>query len=233
MVTDQDGGVVRVVVVDDEPLVRTGLRAVLASSEEVAVVGEAGDGDAAVAVVRQTAPDVVLLDVRMPRVDGIEATRRLRALREPPAVVLLTAFDLDRHVVDGLAAGAAGFLLKDAPEGQLLAAVRAARDGVSLLDARVTLRLLDRWSGTRPSAPAGAAVADALARLTPREEVLLRELASGESNAEIAGRLHISEATVKTHVSRILAKLGLTTRVQAVVLAYEAGLVGGVDGRPR
>ena len=233
MVTGQDGGVVRVVVVDDEPLVRTGLRAVLASSEEVAVVGEAGDGDAAVAVVRQTAPDVVLLDVRMPRLDGIEATRRLRALREPPAVVLLTAFDLDRHVVDGLAAGAAGFLLKDAPEGQLLAAVRAARDGVSLLDARVTLRLLDRWSGTRPSAPAGAAVADALARLTPREEVLLRELASGESNAEIAGRLHISEATVKTHVSRILAKLGLTTRVQAVVLAYEAGLVGGVDGRPR
>lgn len=229
----RDSGAVRVVVVDDEPLVRTGLKAVLAASGEVAVVGEAGDGEDAVAVVRRTAPDVVLLDVRMPRVDGIEATRRVRRLPVPPAVVLLTAFDLDRHVVEGLAAGAAGFLLKDAPEEQLLAAVRAARDGVSLLDARVTLRLLDRWSAVRPAAPGGATVPPALDRLTPREEVLLRELASGESNAEIAGRLHISEATVKTHVSRILAKLGLSTRVQAVVLAYEAGLVGGRAGGPR
>lgn len=228
MVPVQGGSVVRVVVVDDEPLVRTGLRAVLAASGEVAVVGEAGDGEDAVAVVRRTEPDVALLDVRMPGVDGIEATRRVRALPQPPAVVLLTAFDLDRHVVDGLAAGAAGFLLKDAPEEQLLAAVRAARDGVSLLDARVTLRLLDRWAASSPRGD-GARSAG-LARLTPREHVLLRELASGESNAEIAHRLHISEATVKTHVSRILAKLGLATRVQAVVLAYESGLVGA---RPR
>jgi DNA-binding NarL/FixJ family response regulator len=183
------------------------------------VAGEAGDGVEALEVARSARFDVALVDIRMPRLDGIETTRRLRALPDPPAVVVLTSFDVDRYVYEAVHAGACGFLLKDAPEEQLLAAVRSAREGVALFDARVTVRLVERF------APRSPVASPALGRLTPRELTLLLELASGSSNASIGARLHISEATVKTHVSRILAKLGLQTRVQAVVLAYESGLV--------
>jgi len=214
----------RVLLVDDERLVRVGLRAILTAAADLEVVGEASDGVEALEVARSTPADVALVDVRMPRLDGIATTRGLRALPDPPAVVVLTAFDVDRYVYDAVQAGACGFLLKDAPEERLLAAVRTARDGVALFDPRVTLRLVERFAA-RP-----VAASPALQRLTPRERTLLLELASGASNAAIGERLHITEATVKTHVSRILAKLGLQTRVQAVVLAYESGLVGRPGG---
>ncbi|KQT89584.1 hypothetical protein ASG49_17820 [Marmoricola sp. Leaf446] len=217
----------RLLVVDDERLVRLGLSGILSSAPDVEVVGEAADGVEAVEVARATRPDVALVDVRMPRCDGIEATRRLRALPSPPAVVVLTAFDLDRYVYEAVQAGACGFLLKDAPEERLLAAVRGAVEGVALFDARLTLRLVGRFAArTR-------AGTELRRRLTPREETLLLELASGSGNAAIAARLDITEATVKTHVSHILAKLGLQTRVQAVVLAYESGLVGTDPRSPR
>lgn len=217
----------RLLVVDDERLVRLGLRGILSSAPDVEVVGEAADGVEAVEVARATRPDVALVDVRMPRCDGIEATRRLRALPSAPAVVVLTAFDLDRYVYEAVQAGACGFLLKDAPEERLLAAVRGAVEGVALFDARLTLRLVGRFA-TRTRAGT-----ELRRRLTPREETLLLELASGSGNAAIAARLDITEATVKTHVSHILAKLGLQTRVQAVVLAYESGLVGTDPRSPR
>lgn len=217
---------VRVMVVDDDRLVRRGLRGILAAAEGIEVVAEAADGEEAVEAARTSRPDVALVDVRMPRVDGIEATRRLRRLAHPPAVVVLTSFDLDRHVWTAVQAGACGYLLKDAPEERLVAAVRAAVDGVALFDARVTVRLVAGFA-TR------ASTGDQLLRvLTPRETTLLRELASGESNAGIALRLRISEATVKTHVSHILAKLGAETRVQAVVVAYESGLMDGPGPPP-
>lgn len=209
----------RVLLVDDERLVRVGLRAILTASGDIEVVGEAGDGVEALDLACSIQFDVALVDVRMPRLDGIATTRQLRALPDPPAVIVLTSFDLDRYVYDAVHAGASGFLLKDAPEDRLLAAVRTAREGVALFDPRVTLRLVQRF------APQPPVTSPALSRLTPRELTLLLELASGSSNATIGGRLHISEATVKTHVSRILAKLGLETRVQAVVLAYESGLI--------
>jgi DNA-binding NarL/FixJ family response regulator len=209
----------RVLLVDDERLVRVGLRAILTAAGDIEVAGEAGDGIEALELARSARFDVALVDVRMPRLDGIATTRRLRALPDSPAVVMLTSFDLDRYVYDALHAGACGFLLKDAPEDRLLAAVRTAREGVALLDSRVTVRMVERFAPRPPVA------SPALRRLTPRELTLLLELASGASNAAIGSRLHISEATVKTHVSRILAKLGLETRVQAVVLAYESGLV--------
>ncbi|SDR72597.1 DNA-binding response regulator, NarL/FixJ family, contains REC and HTH domains [Nocardioides scoriae] len=218
---------VRVLVVDDDRLVRRGLRGILAAADGIEVVAEAADGEEAVEVARSVRPDVALVDVRMPRVDGIEATRRLRRLTEPPAVVVLTSFDLDRYVWTAVQAGACGYLLKDAPEERLVAAVRAAVDGVALFDARLTVRLVASFA-TR------ASVGDQLLRvLTPRETTLLRELASGESNAGIALRLRISEATVKTHVSHILAKLGAETRVQAVVVAYESGLMDPAGPTPR
>ena len=210
----------RVLLVDDERLVRLGLRAILTAAGDIEVVGEAGDGLEALELAASTQIDVALVDVRMPRLDGIETTRQLRALPHPPAVVVLTSFDMDRYVYDAVHAGACGFLLKDAPEERLLAAVRTAREGVGLFDPRVTVRLVRRLAPRPPVA------SPTLERLTPRERTLLVELASGSSNAAIAERLHISEATVKTHVSRILTKLGLETRVQAVVLAYESGLVG-------
>lgn len=209
----------RVLIVDDERLVRVGLRAILESVSDIDVVAEAGDGVEAIERARTCAPDVALVDVRMPRLDGIETTRRLRALPDPPAVVMLTSFHLDRYVYDAVLAGAAGFLLKDAPEERLLAAVRTVQQGVALFDPRVTVRMIEQL------APRPSAAAPALKRLTPRETGLLLEVAAGHSNATIAARLHISETTVKTHVSRILAKLGLETRVQAVVFAYESGLV--------
>jgi DNA-binding NarL/FixJ family response regulator len=190
------------------------------------VVAEAGDGVEAVEVARSAQADVALIDIRMPKLDGIETTRQLRALLHPPAVVILTSFHVDRYVYDAMRAGACGFLLKDAPEDRLLAAVRTAREGVALFDSRVTVHMVERFAPRPPVA------SPALARLTPREAALLLELASGSSNAAIGERLHITEATVKTHVSRILAKLGLETRVQAVVFAYESGLVGRTSQTP-
>lgn len=210
----------RVLLVDDERLVRVGLRAILTAARDIEVVAEAGDGVEAVEVAPSARADVALVDIRMPRLDGIETTKRLRALADPPAVVMLTSFHVDRYVYDAMRAGACGFLLKDAPEDRLLAAVRTAREGVALFDARVTVHMVERFAPRPPVA------FPALARLTPREADLLLELASGSSNAAIGERLHITEATVKTHVSRILAKLRLETRVQAVVFAYESGLVG-------
>ncbi|QXG75161.1 response regulator transcription factor [Modestobacter sp. L9-4] len=217
----------RVLVVDDDRLVRRGLVSILDSDPGLTVVGEAADGAEALTQVRALSPDVVVMDLRMPRVDGIEATRRLSRLDHPPAVLVLTTFDADEHVYAALRAGAGGFVLKDAPEAHLLAAVRAVGSGTSLLDPRVTLRLVEQLAPAPTGVPTGA-----LQHLTPRELDVLREVARGASNEEVADALQIGEATVKTHVSRVLAKLGVLTRVQAVVLAYEHGLVVPGSGGP-
>ncbi len=210
---------IRVVVADDQPLVRTGLRMILGAEPDIEVVGEAADGRAAIAVCAELAPDVVLMDVRMPEVDGIEATRCVTAAPERPRVLVLTTFDLDEVVYDALRAGASGFLLKDAPEERLTTAIRVVAEGGSLFAPSVTRRLIEefarRSAGPRPD----------LAGLTEREHEVLRLVARGLSNAEIAGELFVSENTVKTHVARVLMKLGVRDRVQAVVLAYESGLV--------
>ena len=213
---------IRVLVVDDEELVRTGLRMILEVEPDLEVVGTAVDGAEAVAAVAEHEPDVVLMDIRMPRVDGLEAVRRLLR-REPPAtckVVVLTTFDLDEHVYEALSAGASGFLLKDAPAGQLVHAIRVVAAGDALLDPSVTRRLISNF--TRPPA---APDLDRLGDLTPREAQVLTLLAEGLSNAEIAQRLYVGESTVKTHVARILTKLSVRDRVQAVVAAYRCGLV--------
>ncbi|WP_432547927.1 response regulator [Kineococcus sp. SYSU DK004] len=210
----------RVLVVDDERLVRAGFRMVLSAFPDVEVVGEAADGAEAVSAARALDPDVVLMDVRMPRVDGIEATRRLARAGPRPAVLVVTTFDEDEHVYAALRAGAGGFLLKDAPEAQLVAALRTVAEGVSLLAPSVTRRLVAAFAPAvtgRPAVP--------LDVLTAREREVLLLVARGLANAEIAGRLGVGEATVKSHVSHVLAKLGLVSRSQAVVAAYEAGLV--------
>ncbi|WP_373694970.1 response regulator [Kineococcus terrestris] len=193
---------------------------VLSAFPDVEVVGEAADGAEAVSAARALDPDVVLMDVRMPRVDGIEATRRLARAGPRPAVLVVTTFDEDEHVYAALRAGAGGFLLKDAPEAQLVAALRTVAEGVSLLAPSVTRRLVAAFA---PAVPAPAAVP--LDVLTAREREVLLLVARGLANAEIAGRLGVGEATVKSHVSHVLAKLGLVSRSQAVVAAYEAGLV--------
>jgi DNA-binding NarL/FixJ family response regulator len=212
----------RVVVADDQALVRTGFRLIL-GAHGIEVVAEAADGGEAVAAVRRTLPDVVLMDIRMPDMDGLEATRRiLEGATDAPRVVMLTTFDLDHYVYAALSAGASGFLLKDVTPEQLVAAVRTVRAGDALLAPAITRRLVERFA--RPSA-ASASLHRDLAALTPRELDMLRQLAEGLSNAELATRLHLSEATVKTHVSRILTKLTLRDRAQAVVVAYETGLV--------
>ena len=224
---------VRVLLADDQPLLRAGFRMVLDAQAGITVVGEAGDGDAAVRLTAELAPDVVLMDVRMPGVDGIEATRRIVAAASPARVLILTTFDLDDYAFAGLAAGASGFLLKDVPPEQLTAAIRAVAAGDAVVAPRVTRQLLDRFAG---QLPAGGAADDAtgeagppgdprLDELTAREREVLLELAAGRTNAEIAARLVLSEATVKTHVSRILGKLELRDRVQVVILAYRLGLV--------
>ncbi|WP_442893281.1 response regulator [Aquipuribacter sp. SD81] len=211
----------RVVLVDDEAMVRVGLRMVLTAEPDVEVVGEAGDGAEAVDVVTRTSPDVVLVDIRMPRVDGLEASRRLLALPDPPRVVVLTTFDEDEYLAEALRGGVSGFLLKVAPPEQLVAAVRAVAAGGGLLDPTLTPRVIRAFGAAAPARTR----ADLVASLTEREKDVLRLVARGLSNAEVAAELYLGEATVKTHVSRLLAKLGLRDRVQAVGVAYESGLV--------
>jgi DNA-binding NarL/FixJ family response regulator len=215
---------IRVLVVDDEELVRTGLRLILDAEPDIGVVGTASDGRQAVAEVRRLCPDVVLMDIRMPGLDGLEATRRILTEPEVPSckVVILTTFDVDEHVYEALRAGASGFLLKDVPADQLAHAIRVAAAGEALLAPSVTRRLIAAFA--RPSAPAPVPVAG-LSELTPREVEVLTLLAEGLSNAEIAARLFVGEATVKTHVARILTKLGVRDRVQAVIAAFRSGLV--------
>ena len=195
---------------------------ILGSDPELEVVGEADDGVEAVAAARRLAADVVLMDVRMPRVDGIEATRQIASLPEPPRVLVLTTFDLDEYVFAALRAGASGFLLKDAPEAQLLAAIHVVADGGSLFAPSVTRRLIERFADPRRAV---GAAARGRRRSRARELEVLRLLARGRSNAEIAAELVVSEHTVKTHVAHVLSKLGLRDRIQAVILAYESGLV--------
>jgi DNA-binding NarL/FixJ family response regulator len=213
---------IRLVLVDDQELARTGLRLLLGAQEDLEVVGEAGDGAGAVRQARALRPDVVLMDIRMPGMDGIEATRRIVAAEDPPRVVILTTFDPDEHVFGALRAGASGFLLKDASREQLLTAIRTVHAGDALLSPSITRRLVEHVAGAAepPSPPDGL-----LDELTPREREILVLVARGLSNLEIAERLVITEATVKSHVSGVLLKLGLRDRVQAVVLAYEHGIV--------
>ena len=212
----------RVLVADDQALVRTGFRMILREAG-IPVIAEAADGNEAVAAVLKNRPDVVLMDIRMPEMDGLEATRRILAVQpgSGPRIIMLTTFDLDRYVYEALAAGASGFLLKHVSPEYLVAAVRLVRSGDALLAPSITRRLVERFA---PDASAQPVVHSDLSSLTPRELEVLRLLARGLSNAELAAKLTLSEATVKTHVANILAKLQLRDRVQAVVLAYETGL---------
>ncbi|MEO3751055.1 response regulator transcription factor [Streptomyces sp. B6B3] len=211
---------VRLVVADDQEVVRAGFAALLGTQPDLTVVGTAADGAEAIRVCRELRPDLVLMDVRMPTMDGIEATRRITAGDAAPRILMLTTFDLDEHVYDALLAGASGFLLKDVTAERLFDAVRVVAAGEALLAPSVTRRLIGEFARLRPR-PAGRA----LAALTPRETDVLRLVAEGLSNAEIAARLVVGEETVKTHVSRVLRKLALRDRAQAVVTAYESGLV--------
>ncbi|TDC79002.1 response regulator transcription factor [Actinomadura sp. 7K507] len=216
-------GTVRVAVADDQEVARAGFGALLATQPDLDVVATAADGAAAVRACREHRPDVVLMDVRMPVMDGIEATRRITAEPDAPRILILTTFDLDEHVYDALVAGASGFLLKDVTAERLFDAVRVVAAGEALIAPAVTRRLIGEFARLRPRPPSrGTGVLDTL---TPREIDVLRLVAGGLTNAEIAGRLVVGEETVKTHVSRILRKLGLRDRVQAVVAAYESGLV--------
>ncbi|MEU6747635.1 response regulator transcription factor [Spirillospora sp. NPDC046719] len=232
-----DAGPIRVVLVDDQELVRAGFTMVLDAQPDIVVVGEAGDGQQALDLLRTTAADVVLMDVRMPRMDGIEATRRVVSGEwggsgraggghggdGAPKVIILTTFDLDEYAFAAIKAGAGGFLLKDAGPAQLIEAIKAVHSGDAVVAPSTTKRLLDRFALHLPDSEQRAS--GALESLTEREGEVLRLVARGMSNAEIAGRLFVSEATVKTHMGRILMKLGLRDRVQAVVFAYETGLV--------
>ena len=230
--------VVRVLIVDDQPLLRKGFRMILEAEPDMEVVGEAADGLQAVTMAGRLNPDVILMDIRMPNLDGVEATRRLAsaplpaahaatplpAARAGPArILILTTFDLDEYVVQALRAGASGFLLKDIGPEALVEAIRVVAAGDALLAPSVTRRLLDRFADAASTTP--VTVAPALASLTEREVGVLKLVAQGQSNAEIAAALYVSETTVKSHVSHVLMKLGLRDRVQAVVLAYESGMI--------
>jgi DNA-binding NarL/FixJ family response regulator len=219
---------IRVLLVDDQPLLRMGFGMILNAQPDITVIGEAGDGAEAVRATQELRPDVILMDVRMPGVDGVEATRRIVSSSDGdgPRVIILTTFDLDDYAFAGLRAGASGFLLKDVPPEELTAAIRAVASGDAVVSPRITRKLLDRYADQLPDARDDTAPAPVdLARLTEREREVLLQVAAGLSNAEIAAELVLSEATVKTHVTRILAKLGLRDRVQAVVYAYQTGLV--------
>jgi DNA-binding NarL/FixJ family response regulator len=218
---------IRVLLVDDEPLLRLGFRLVLDSQQDISVVGESADGAAAVADTKALDPDVVLMDVRMPGMDGIEATRAIVAEHSRSRVLILTTFDLDEYAFAGLRAGASGFLLKNVPPEDLLSAIRTVASGDAVVAPRVTRRLLDTMASALPDiGDREPAAADTrVNRLTDREREVLLKVAEGLSNAEIAAAFHVSEATVKTHVSRVLNKLDLRDRVQAVVFAYQTGLV--------
>jgi len=212
-----------VVIADDQALVRVGLRKILESEPDLTVAGEAEDGSDAVAATRRLRPDVVLMDIRMPVLDGIEATRRIVAAGAGTRVLMLTTFGLDTYVYDALRAGASGFMLKDAPPEEIVAGVRIIANGDALLAPAVTRSVIEEF--VRRDAPAPAALPPAVEELTPREREVLDLLAAGLSNPEICARLVISEATAKTHVARILQKLGVRDRVQVVIYAYESGLV--------
>ena len=212
---------IRVLLVDDERLLRTGFSMILRSEPDLEVVGEAADGREAISAVARLNPDVVLMDIRMPGLDGLEATRRIMAGTDPPRILVLTTFDLDSYVYTALAAGASGFLLKDTPEDQLIAAIRAVAAGNGLFAPSVTSRLIAHFAAQnqRLTPP------PALATLTEREREILKLLARALSNADIGATLHISEHTVRTHVTRVLSKLHLHDRAQAIVAAYEAGII--------
>jgi len=216
------------VIADDQGMVRAGFRSLLAAEPDLDVVGEASDGEEAVEVVTRLEPQVTLMDIRMPRLDGIAATRRLVAARVPTRVLVLTTFDLDEYVFEALRAGASGFLLKDAPAEELAAAIRVVAAGESLLAPGVTRRVIDAF--VRRPAPPATPAEPRLGLLTPRELEVLGLLARGLSNLDVASTLFVSEGTTKTHVSNVLTKLGLRDRVQAVIFAYENGVV--VPGDP-
>jgi DNA-binding NarL/FixJ family response regulator len=219
--------VIRVLLADDQALLRTGFRMILQAQPDLEVVGEAVDGADAVRQSARLAPDVVLMDVRMPVMDGIAATARITAAGSS-RVLVLTTFDLDEYAFSALRAGASGFLLKDVPPDVLAGGIRSVAAGDAVVSPRITRELLDRFSGSLPdpAAPPPAVATDVLAALTDREREVFGEVARGLTNAEIAGRLHLSEATVKTHLTRVLAKLGLRDRVQIVIHAYQHGLAG-------
>ncbi len=221
---------IRILIVDDQALIRSGLRMILEAEDGLSVIGEASDGREAIEVATRQRPDVILMDIRMPVMDGIDATRRLNAsaLSPKPRVLILTTFDLDEYVYAAIRAGASGFLLKDAPPDDLIHAIRVLARGEALLAPTITRRLIEEFA----SRPEPDAAPEGMDELTERELEVLRSLAAGLSNAEIADALFVSEATVKTHISHILTKLGLRDRVQAVVVAYESGLVrpGGNPG---
>jgi DNA-binding NarL/FixJ family response regulator len=224
------GPAVRIVVADDHQVVRTGFAALLETQPDFTVLGTAADGAEAVRLSRELHPDVVLMDVRMPGTNGIEATRQLAGIGEPgPRVIILTTFDLDEYVFDALRAGASGFLLKDVTAERLFDAVRVVAAGEALLAPAITRRLIGEFTRLPPQRTGTAATV--LGELTPRETEVLRLLAQGLSNPELAARLVVTEETVKTHVSRVLHKLGLRDRTQAVVIAYESGLVTPGSGR--
>lgn len=220
---------IRVLIADDQALVRSGFRLIVETRSDLEVVGEAEDGEEAVRLTLELEPDVILMDVRMPALDGIEATRRIVAAGSPARILVLTTFDVDEYVYAAVRAGASGFLLKDVRPGDLVEAIRLVANGNALLGPSVTRRLLERFVDEHPSAGAEEAVA----RLTEREREILGLLASGLSNAELAQQLVLSETTVKTHVSSILRKLGVRDRVQAVIVAYDAGLVRPGAGAAR
>jgi len=215
---------IRLLIVDDQALVRMGFRMLLDAEPGIAVVGEAANGAEALALAAELEPDVVLMDVRMPGLDGIAATRQLLELSPTSRVIILTTFDLDEYAFGGLRAGASGFLVKDTRPAELLAAVRAVAAGDAAISGRVTRRMLELFGAKLPAAD--ATVDESLASLTPRELEILVTIGEGLSNNEIAERFYVAESTVKTHVSRVLQKLGLRDRVQAVIFAYERGLVG-------